>query len=217
MAAAMENRETQGADGAPLYKSPVRKLVEVFRTGRDGWKAKHQALKSEIKGMANQVRAVEKSRELWRSCAQAAADKIVVLENELRGLQGEQLEVVKKKRRRIVRLRGDYCLSLSATGDCIHTGRLPPQGSSVQYSHHFHGLPARTSGCGFARLKRRIFEHALVFWTGRRYEGSGLEYGSSLAVSPGALQTAATAASGKRLGSGLSTMLYKWARRNALW
>jgi hypothetical protein len=62
------------------FKSPAAKLIEFFRRSRDGWKAKHQAVKQENKKLANQVRAVEKSREQWRQTARSAQQHIRELE-----------------------------------------------------------------------------------------------------------------------------------------
>jgi hypothetical protein len=87
----------------PEFKSPVRKLLEVFRTGRDTWKAKYQRLKAEIKLMENQVRAVEKSREQWRARSRAAEERIKELEIRLdavrptQGLHGGVPPVEKKQ------------------------------------------------------------------------------------------------------------------------
>ncbi len=74
MAAVMENA---------VYKSPMRKLVRFFERSRDGWKAKHHALKRDCKRLANQVAAVEKSREHWRSQARSLRSRVRKLEAEL--------------------------------------------------------------------------------------------------------------------------------------
>jgi chromosome segregation ATPase len=65
------------------YKSPLRKLVAFFQRSRDGWKAKHQAVKAELKREQNQRRAVEKSRQAWRAQAEDAKRRIRELEQEL--------------------------------------------------------------------------------------------------------------------------------------
>ena len=44
-------------------KSPVKKLVEFFRRSRDKWKAKYFEKRDKSILLANQIRAVEKSRE----------------------------------------------------------------------------------------------------------------------------------------------------------
>ena len=56
-------------------KSPVRKLLRFFHRSRDQWKAKHSNLKKECALLANQVRAVEKSRAAWKAKAKEAQRK----------------------------------------------------------------------------------------------------------------------------------------------
>ena len=70
-----------------MYKSPVLKLVKFFRTSRDGWKAKYQQVQRDNKRLANQTRAVEKSRAHWRQAAKAAGGRNCELERELRELK----------------------------------------------------------------------------------------------------------------------------------
>lgn len=65
------------------YKSPVTKLLRFFETSRDQWKTKHHELKAELKLAYNQVRAVEKSREMWRERAEESAERVRQLEAEL--------------------------------------------------------------------------------------------------------------------------------------
>lgn len=61
-------------------KSPVKKLVEFFRGSRDKWKAKYLEKRDNAIYLANQIRAVEKSREQWRLRAQDAQQRIKDLE-----------------------------------------------------------------------------------------------------------------------------------------
>jgi hypothetical protein len=71
-------------DGVDLsFKSPVSKLLRFFVTSRDGWKAKHHQLQRQLKKEQNQVRAVERSRQEWRTRAEAAQQRIRELESEL--------------------------------------------------------------------------------------------------------------------------------------
>lgn len=65
------------------FKSPIKKLLKFFATSRDDWKAKHHQLRLQLKKEQNQVRAVEKSREQWRSRAEAARQRVRELEAEL--------------------------------------------------------------------------------------------------------------------------------------
>jgi chromosome segregation ATPase len=64
------------------YKSPVSKLMRFFEVSRDQWKKKHHELKAELKLAHNQVRAVEKSREMWRERAEESAQRVRQLEAE---------------------------------------------------------------------------------------------------------------------------------------
>jgi hypothetical protein len=70
-----------------MYKSPVSKLLTFFPQSRDRWKAKCQEAKRVNKKLANQVRAVEKSREHWRQAALAARQLAVQYERELEALK----------------------------------------------------------------------------------------------------------------------------------
>lgn len=74
--AAMETKERS-------YKSPVGKLLPFFHNSRDRWKAKHHELKRQLKREQNQVRAVEKSRAVWRHKAEAALHQVKELQREL--------------------------------------------------------------------------------------------------------------------------------------
>lgn len=62
------------------FKSPVKKLVEFFRGSRDKWKAKYLEKRDKAIYLANQIRAVEKSREQWRLRAEDAQQRIKDLE-----------------------------------------------------------------------------------------------------------------------------------------
>jgi len=61
-------------------KSPVKKLVEFFRRSRDKWKAKYFEKRDKSILLANQIRAVEKSREQWRLKAEDALKRIKEME-----------------------------------------------------------------------------------------------------------------------------------------
>ena len=54
------------------YLSPQHKVLQFLQRSRDLWKKKHHELKMQIKLAANQVRAVETSRQMWRERAEAA-------------------------------------------------------------------------------------------------------------------------------------------------
>ena len=54
------------------FKSPTRKIVAFLQRSRDNWKAKHHAVKDQLRKVEHQLRAVEASRQKWRHEAQAA-------------------------------------------------------------------------------------------------------------------------------------------------
>lgn len=70
-----------------MFKSPLPKLVVFFERSRDRWKAKCQTVKRQNKLLANQTRAVEKSREDWRRKATEADERIHQLERQLEDLK----------------------------------------------------------------------------------------------------------------------------------
>ena len=69
------------------YKSPLPKLVDFFKSSRDKWKAKHTVRKRENKRLANQVAAVEKSRERWRSECKELRGEVASLKKQLSDLE----------------------------------------------------------------------------------------------------------------------------------
>lgn len=69
------------------YRSPRKKLLRFFVGSRDGWKAKCARAKDKRKLLANQVRAVEKSREYWRTLAEERERRIRELKRELAELK----------------------------------------------------------------------------------------------------------------------------------
>jgi hypothetical protein len=70
-------------------KSPLKKLVSFFEKSRDKWKAKYIAKRDHAILLANQVRAVEKSREFWRLMAIEAKREL------------DELKQVEKKSRQV--------------------------------------------------------------------------------------------------------------------
>jgi hypothetical protein len=75
-------QEDAGMD-TPLFTTPLRKLTRFFQSSRDGWKAKCQQAKKEGKLLANQVRAVEKSRQHWKEIARQREREIRQLQKQL--------------------------------------------------------------------------------------------------------------------------------------
>lgn len=74
MAVGMETKE---------FKSPAPKLIRFFQRSRDKWKQKHHEVKRICKKLGNQVAAVEKSRQLWRTRAKRLHARIRELEAAL--------------------------------------------------------------------------------------------------------------------------------------
>ena len=70
-----------------MLKSPVRKLATFFEKSRNGWKRKCQEAKVKSKYWANQARAAMRSRDRWRGKAEAAAEELRALRQELAALQ----------------------------------------------------------------------------------------------------------------------------------
>ena len=62
--------------------SPLPKLVRFFRRSRDGWKAKCQAAKSQIKQLKNATAALRKSRDSWKALARQRAEELIQLRSE---------------------------------------------------------------------------------------------------------------------------------------
>jgi hypothetical protein len=60
------------ARGTRRFRSPNRILVRAFRLGRDNWKKKHHAVKSELQQTRQLVAERGASRDRWREECQAA-------------------------------------------------------------------------------------------------------------------------------------------------
>ena len=69
------------------YLSPLKKLVVFFRNSRDQWKAKHHEVKKIVKILQNQTRAVERSRQIWRTRAESAERQAKELERKVEVLK----------------------------------------------------------------------------------------------------------------------------------
>ena len=54
------------------YRSPPHKIVAMLKKGRDDLRAKYRKLMEQRRTAENQARAVEKSRAMWRTRAEAA-------------------------------------------------------------------------------------------------------------------------------------------------
>ncbi len=58
------------------YSSPTHKILALLHAGREKLREKFRAIRDDLRVSQNQVRAVEKSREMWRSRAQAAEEEL---------------------------------------------------------------------------------------------------------------------------------------------
>ncbi len=65
------------------FSTPVVKLVQFFERSRDRWKAKALLLRTEKKRLTNQIRAVGKSREVWKERAKTSEGRVEQLEREI--------------------------------------------------------------------------------------------------------------------------------------
>jgi uncharacterized protein (DUF3084 family) len=61
------------------YKSPSHKVLSLLHTGREKLRAKYRASREELRVAENQVRAVEASRAMWRTRAEAAEEELLLL------------------------------------------------------------------------------------------------------------------------------------------
>ena len=64
------------------FKSPPRKVIEFLKKGRDQLREKYRLLREEFRVAENQIRAVTKSREAWRTRAVEAEAKLKELEKK---------------------------------------------------------------------------------------------------------------------------------------
>ena len=58
------------------YRSPPHKIIAMLKKGRDDLRVKYRELMEQRRTAENQVRAVEKSRSMWRARAEAAEDEL---------------------------------------------------------------------------------------------------------------------------------------------
>jgi chromosome segregation ATPase len=86
LSSAKETRMLASKD-VDQYTTPRKKLLRFFLGSRDDWKAKCAEAKEQCKFLANQVRAVEKSREHWRTSAEERQRRLAELEAELAELK----------------------------------------------------------------------------------------------------------------------------------
>jgi septal ring factor EnvC (AmiA/AmiB activator) len=82
----------------PRFKSRPGALAWSFRKSRDRWKAKYMKLKAERKRHTNRVADVTKSREQWRSQAEAARQQLSACEAEIAALRTQIAALEDKKK-----------------------------------------------------------------------------------------------------------------------
>ena len=72
------------------YKSPAHKVIAFLKKGRDGWREKHKELYTKLRLLENQLRAVSKSRQMWRERAEAAEAELQSKKRSIAGLPTTQ-------------------------------------------------------------------------------------------------------------------------------
>jgi len=65
------------------YRSPPHKVIALLKKGRDDLRLKYRKLMEQRRVVENQVRAVEKSRALWRERAEAAEAELSELKKRI--------------------------------------------------------------------------------------------------------------------------------------
>ena len=99
----MDASAIQGTAGqtAAAFKSRPGALVWFFRKSRDSWKVKSRKLRVALKREQNQVAAVTKSREQWKSKAQQAAAEQAALQREIEALREQVRELAAGSKSRL--------------------------------------------------------------------------------------------------------------------
>lgn len=64
------------------YKSPPHKIIAFLKEGRDQLREKYRLLREKLRVAENQIRAVTKSRAVWRSRAEAAETELSELKKK---------------------------------------------------------------------------------------------------------------------------------------
>lgn len=64
------------------YRSPPHKVIAMLKKGRDDLRVKYRELMEQRRVAENQVRAVEKSRAMWRERAEAAEAELEELKQK---------------------------------------------------------------------------------------------------------------------------------------
>ena len=67
------------------YRSPPHKIIAMLKKGRDDLRVKYRELMEQRRTAENQIRAVEKSRAMWRSRAEAAEAELHELKKKTNG------------------------------------------------------------------------------------------------------------------------------------
>lgn len=67
------------------YKSPISRLVRIFKKSRDQWKARANQKQKRLRGLEIQVRDLSRSRERWKEKAKQAQQELDQLKREQEG------------------------------------------------------------------------------------------------------------------------------------
>jgi hypothetical protein len=71
------------------FRTPLRILVPKILKSRDGWKAKSDRRKGQLKTAQIKVRDLTLSREHWKQTTEAAQEKVRELQEQLQQSQNE--------------------------------------------------------------------------------------------------------------------------------
>ncbi len=83
-------KESKVVTADKQYKSPAHKVIAFLKKGRDGWRLKYQELYTKLRSLENQLRAVSKSRQMWRERAEAAEAELQSKKRSFAELQTSQ-------------------------------------------------------------------------------------------------------------------------------
>ena len=75
------------------FRTPLHILVPKLLKSRDGWKAKSDCRKAQLKSAKIKIRDCSASRDMWRERAQRLAEENRQLREQLERAEREQAEV----------------------------------------------------------------------------------------------------------------------------
>jgi hypothetical protein len=84
----------------PTFQTPARILIPKLVKSRDGWKAKATDRKKRLKAARIRNRDLEASRKVWRQRAEAAEERVAVLQQQDASAQ-QQLAALRAENERL--------------------------------------------------------------------------------------------------------------------